>query len=73
MTADTKQILILIGTLAAFVLAFLLFRDGLGIFIFLVAGIVFLVQLIRVGIGMSSSKTLKTLWDFLKDAFWGMG
>ena len=65
-----KMLLVL---LVAFAAGTYVFRDGVGLVIFLVLGIAVLVQLIRVAIGNAGGKTLKTLWKAFLDAFWGIG
>lgn len=49
-----------------------IFRDSLGLVVFLVLGVATLVQLTRVAVFGSNGKVLKGLWSALKDAFWGM-
>jgi hypothetical protein len=50
-----------------------IFRDSLGIIVFLVLGIETLVQLFRVVVLGGKRKTLKRLWSAFWDAFWGIG
>ena len=49
-----------------------IFRDSLGLVVFLILGIATLVQMVRVAVLSGNGKTLKGLWSALKDAFWGM-
>ena len=49
-----------------------LFRDSLGLVVFLVLGVVTFAQLVRVAVFGGNGKVLKGLWSALKDAFWGM-
>ncbi|HCH0556337.1 TPA: hypothetical protein NKO30_006467 [Pseudomonas aeruginosa] len=44
---------------------------GLPVFAALVVAL--LVQCIRLAFSRGRSKTLKQLWDAVKDAFWGIG
>jgi len=50
-----------------------IFRESLGIIVFLVLGIETLVQLFRVVLLGGKRKTLKRLWSAFLDAFWGIG
>ena len=68
-----NQVALLFGLLAAFGLGLYIFRDGIGLVVFLLVGLAALVQLVRVVAGSGSSKTLKDLWSAFKDAFWGIG
>ena len=67
------QLTVLILLLAAFAAGTYVFRDGVGLVVFLVLGIATLVQLVRVATGNASSGTLAKLWAAFKDAFWGIG
>jgi hypothetical protein len=67
------QVALLFGLLAAFGLGLYIFRDGIGLVVFLLVGLAALVQLVRVIAGFGSSKSLKDLWSAFKDAFWGIG
>lgn len=49
-----------------------IFRDSLGLVVFLVLGIATLVQLFRVAVLQGNGKVLKGLWSAFKDAFWGL-
>ena len=73
MKSENRELVILIALIAALILGWLLFREGLGFVVFLVLGIAAFIQLIRVALGSGRSKTLKTLWQAFKDAFWGIG
>lgn len=48
------------------------FRDSLGLAIFLVLGVATLIQLVRVAVVGGKRKKLRELWSALKDAFWGI-
>ena len=73
MTAD-RRLAIQLGSLAVFWLAAAwVFRDGLGLVIFLVLAIAVIIQLLRVVFLGSSRRSLKALWKALGDAFWGIG
>jgi len=50
-----------------------IFRDSLGLVVFLVLGLATLIQLLRVVVIGGKRKTLKDLWSAFKDAFWGIG
>ena len=73
MTTKTREFLTLVFLIVASVGSLLLFRDSIGIFVFLALGVATFFQLIRVAIGSGKSKTLKQLWGAFKDAFWGLG
>lgn len=73
MTTRTLQWLVLAGLAIAAIGALLVFRDDIGLLVFVVLGAIVLVQLVRFALGSGSSRTLKRLWDAFKDAFWGIG
>ena len=68
-----KTDLAVLGLLAAFAVAAFVFRDGLGLLVFVGLVLALLVQLLRVAFLRGRSETLKKLWDAVKDAFWGIG
>ena len=68
-----KSDLTLVAVLAGFAIASFVFRDSLGILIFLAVGLATIVQLVRVVFLRGETGTHKKLWDAFKDAFWGMG
>ena len=72
-TAKNREFLVLAGLIAGAAAALLLFRDGIGIVVFLALVVATLIQLVRVALGSGKSKTLGQLWAALKDAFWGIG
>jgi hypothetical protein len=61
-------VLVVIWLVAAYI-----FRDSLGLVVFLILGVATLMQLIRVAMLGGKRKTLKELWSAFKDAFWGVG
>jgi len=73
MTTKTRELLILGCLAVAAVTSLRLFRDGIGIVVFLALGAATVVQLVRVALGSGNGKTLRRLWDAFKDAFWGIG
>ena len=73
MTTRTLQWLVLAGLTIAAIGALLVFRDGIGLLVFVLLGAIVLVQLARFALDSGSSRTLKRLWDAFKDAFWGIG
>ena len=68
-----KNDLTVLAILAGLAIATFVFRDSLGIWIFVVVGLAAFVQLFRVLFLRGDSGILKKLWDALKDAFWGIG
>ncbi len=72
-TSLLRSDLTLVAVLAGFAIAAFVFRESLGILIFLAVGLATIVQLVRVVFLRGETGTLKKLWDALKDAFWGMG
>ncbi|MCY1381738.1 hypothetical protein D9M69_696860 [compost metagenome] len=50
-----------------------LFRDALGLLVFLGLVIALLVQLVRFAFLRGRRETLRKLLDAIKDAFWGIG
>jgi hypothetical protein len=68
-----KTDLAVLGILAVFAAAAFVFRDGLGLLVFVGLILALLVQLLRVAFLRGRSETLKKLWDAVKDAFWGIG
>ncbi|WP_165424097.1 hypothetical protein [Pseudoxanthomonas winnipegensis] len=50
-----------------------LFREALGLLVFAALVVAPLVQCVRLAFARGRSKTLKKLWDAVKDAFWGIG
>jgi hypothetical protein len=68
-----KTDLAVLGLLAVFAVAAFVFRDGLGLLVFVGLVLALLVQLFRVAFLRGRSETLKKLWDAVKDAFWGIG
>ncbi|MGY0653031.1 hypothetical protein ACW7GZ_14470 [Luteimonas sp. A537] len=73
MTERAKSLVGLGILLAAFVGGAVVFRDSLGLVIFLLLGLAVLAQIIRVALSNGDGRTLGTLWRALKDAFWGIG
>ena len=73
MTTKTREIVVLVCLTVAAAGSLFLFRDGIGIVVFLALGLAAFVQLIRVALGSGNGKTLKQLWGAFKDAFWGLG
>ena len=73
MRSDAKVVFFLCALLVAWLLAAYVFRDGLGLVVFLVLGLATFLQLVRVAIAGGKRKTLKDLWGAFKDAFWGIG
>ena len=73
MTTKTREILVIVCLAIAAVGSLFLFRDGIGMVVFLALGFAIFVQLIRVALGSGKGKTLKQLWGAFKDAFWGIG
>ncbi len=73
MTTKTREIVVLVCLVVAAAGSLFLFRDGIGIVVFLALGLATFVQLIRVALGSGKDKTLKQLWGAFKDAFWGIG
>ena len=72
-TSMLKTDLTVIALLIVFAIAAFIFRDALGFIIFVVLGLAILVQLFRMAFMRGRKETLKKLWGFFKDAFWGMG
>ena len=68
-----KTDLTVLAVLAGFVIAAFVFRESLGLWIFLAVGLAVLIQLFRVLFLRGDSGLLKKLWDALKDGFWGIG
>jgi hypothetical protein len=68
-----KTDLAVFALLAALAVAAFLFRDALGLLVFVGLIVALLVQLIRFAFFRGRSETLKKLWDGVKDAFWGIG
>ena len=68
-----KTDLAVLGLLAVFAVAAFVFRDGLGLLVFVGLVLALLVQLFRVAFLRGRSEMLKKLWDAVKDAFWGIG
>ena len=68
-----KTDLTVAAILIGFMIATFVFREILGLWVFAALGLVTVIQLIRVIHQRGKSKTLKTLWAALKDAFWGIG
>ena len=68
-----KTDLAVLGLLAVFAVAAFVFRDGLGLLVFVGLVLALLVQLFRVAFLRGRSETLKKLWDAVKAAFWGIG
>ena len=62
-----------LGLLAVFAVASFVFRDGLGLLLFVGLALALLVQFFRVAFLRGRSETLKKLWGTVKDAFWGIG
>lgn len=65
--------LALLGLLVALAAAAFLFKDALGLLVFLGLVVALLVQLIRFALLRGRKETLQKLWDAVKDAFWGIG
>jgi hypothetical protein len=68
-----KTDLNVLAVLAGLVIATFVFRDSLGLWVFIVVGLAALVQLFRVVFLRGDSGILRKLWDALKDGFWGIG
>lgn len=68
-----KTDLAVLGLLAALAAATFLLREALGLLVFAALVVALLVQCIRLAFSRGRSKTLKQLWDAVKDAFWGIG
>ncbi|MDQ1117934.1 MULTISPECIES: hypothetical protein [Pseudoxanthomonas] len=45
----------------------------MGLLVFAALAVALLVQCVRLAFARGRSKTLKQLWDAVKDAFWGIG
>jgi hypothetical protein len=71
--SNLKTDLTVLGLLAISALAAFVFRDGLGLLVFLGLALALLLQLFRVAFLRGSSETLKKLWRAVRDAFWGLG
>ncbi len=70
---ETRMALGLGALVVVWLAAAYIFRDSLGLIIFLVLGLITLIQLLRVVVLGGRRKTLKDLWSAFKDAFWGIG
>ncbi|HBM63101.1 MAG TPA: hypothetical protein DD418_04330 [Pseudomonas sp.] len=68
-----KTDLTVLGLLAVFAVAAFVFRDGLGLLVFVGLILALLMQFIRVAFLRGRSETLKKLRVAVKDAFWGIG
>ena len=73
MKSENRELAILTALILAMLLGWFIFRAELGLVVFLALGVAVFVQLIRVALGSGQSKTLKALWQALKDGFWGIG
>ena len=72
-TSTFRTDLIALFSLAGFAFAAFVFKDSLGILVFLAIGLATIIQLFRVLLLRGKVETLKKLWGALKDAFCGMG
>ena len=68
-----SQSWILLVVLALFIVLAAIFRDSLGLLIFLALAAAALAQLLRVALGKARPASAKQLAQALRDAFWGIG
>ncbi|WP_332937426.1 hypothetical protein [Lysobacter sp. CCNWLW3] len=73
MSGQAKQLAVLLSLFVAFLIGSVIFRDSIGLVVFLLIGVAVLVQTVRVALRVGSGKSLRTLWAAFKDAFWGIG
>lgn len=68
----TYDLLVLAGLLA-FAAASFIFRESLGLIVFLGLAVATVAQLVRMMFFRGRALTLRKLWEAVKDAFWGIG
>ena len=73
MDSRQSQSWILLVVLALFIVLAAIFRDSLGLLIFLALAAAALAQLLRVALGKARPASAKQLAQALRDAFWGIG